>query len=70
MSKPPKLCECGEPLTFPGTTLCMDCQIRKNRYAERAYVPLFGVVEKRLPNVGTCLRHRKRGCILCLGDDK
>jgi len=71
MSKPAKLCaECGEPLTFGGTTRCMDCVIQAQRNAQRSWVPMFGAEVKRLPNVGTCERHKRRGCHICVGDNR
>lgn len=60
---------CGEPLTFPGTTECLDCRIKADRRRERSWVPDWGPEIKRLSGrTGECQKHRRRGCIECFGE--
>lgn len=57
-----RLCVCGN-LALQDLTTCYSCTYRKPEgNAIRGYTD---TTIKRLPNVGICEKHRKRGCQAC-----
>lgn len=71
MSKP-RLCHSCQlrPATHYSTE-CGECLgLIKERSRPRSFIPLFGSETRRLPNVGTCERHARRGCLECVKGEK
>lgn len=70
MSK--RLCSsCGVMPAASFATECESCLFTaRERKKVRSFVPLFGDAVKRLPNVGECITHRRRGCTVCLKGEK
>lgn len=60
-----KLRTCSNPANGQGAEFC--CQDHAREYVRQLEAEFCAGLERRvMPNVGTCLVHRKRGCIICL----
>ena len=60
-------CACGQPLTWAGDILCLDCRILANRQA-RAYVRLYGDGPRLSGLTASCSLHLTKRCSRCFPD--
>ncbi len=73
--KPCRRPNCTNPAASPSADFCgPDCHKahRDQLEADRLETWFLGGAgrTKRLPNTGTCLRHGRRGCLLCVGENR
>jgi len=72
MTGPRRLCHsCRFRHAEPWSSECSEfLGLEWERRKPRSFVPLFGSETRVLPNVGECIRHRRRGCQECVGENK
>jgi len=72
MTGPRRLCHsCRLRPAEPWSSECSECLgLERERRKPRSFVPLFGDQIRVLPNVGECIRHRRRGCQECVGEKR